>query len=230
VAPAVVYSRSALGAAWHEVSSATLFRLHNGDVEQNSPSLQLAPDTDRHWRVVVDTRNGGLGTGALSIAAGWRPATLTFAAHGAAPFTLGVGNAVAVSTAVGRDELLNGASSAVATARVGEPLALEQNANAPSSASADAHRRYMLWAALVLAVGALAAIAWRLARSVSSRMPAGDAAAAVPGAAASGFASTPAASTDTAQAASAPAQNAANSMTGGVTGTTQGEHQRDGGA
>lgn len=230
VAPAVVYSRGALGAAWHEVSSATLFRLHNGDVEQNSPSLQLAPDTDRHWRVVVDTRNGGLGTGALSIAAGWRPATLTFAAHGAAPFTLGVGNAAAVSTAVGRDELLNGASSTVATARVGEPLVLEQNANAPSSASADAHRRYMLWAALVLAVGALAAIAWRLARSVSSRMPAGDAAAAVPGAAASGFASTPAASTDTAQAASAPAQNAANSMTGGVTGTTQGEHQRDGGA
>jgi hypothetical protein len=228
VAPAVVYSRGALGAAWHEVSSATLFRLHNGDVEQDNPSLQLTPDTDRHWRVVVDTRNGGLGSGALTIAAGWRPATLTFVARGAAPFTLGVGNAAAVSTALGRDELLMGASSVVATARVGEPVALAQNANAPSAASADAYRRYVLWAALVLAVGALAAIAWRLARSVSHKMPAGDAAAAVPGSTVSGFAGTSAAGTDTGHTAGASAQNAANSMTGGVAGTTQAGHKPDG--
>ncbi|MDE1010116.1 MAG: DUF3999 domain-containing protein, partial [Paraburkholderia fungorum] len=88
VAPAVVYSRAGLEAAWREVSGATLFRLHNGTVEQSNPSLEMAPDTDRQWRVVVDTRNGGLGSGTLTVAAGWRPTTLTFVARGAAPFTL----------------------------------------------------------------------------------------------------------------------------------------------
>ena len=165
VAPAVVYSRSGLETAWREVSSATLFRLHNGTVEQSNPSLEMEPDTDRHWRVVVDTRNGGLGSGALTVAAGWRPATLTFVARGAAPFTLAVGNAAAVSSAVSRADLLMGASSVAVMARVGEELPVGPEADGQSSGKdPDAMRRYMLWAALLLAVGSLGAIAWRLAR------------------------------------------------------------------
>lgn len=165
VAPAVVYSRLGLQAPWREVTGATLFRLHNGAVEQSNPSLELTPDTDRQWRVVVDTRNGGLGSGTLIVAAGWRPATLTFAAHGTAPFTLAVGNAATASSAVSRDELLMGASAVPATARVGDPLSAAQAASAQAASRApDATRRYLLWAALLLAVGSLAALAWRLAR------------------------------------------------------------------
>jgi hypothetical protein len=224
-----VYSRGQLGAAWREVSSATLFRLHNGDVEQSNPSLHLKPDTDRHWRVVVDTRNGGLGSGALSVAAGWSPATLSFVARGSAPFTLGVGNAAAVSAAVNRDELLMGASSVAATARVGELLTVAQHANAQSAANAGAYRRYMLWAALLLAVGSLAAIAWRLARGVQHAMPRGDAAAAVPGTVTSGFANAPVGASDPASAASASSLDATNPMTGssGTSGAEVGR-QRDG--
>ncbi|MFM0261455.1 DUF3999 domain-containing protein [Paraburkholderia sediminicola] len=170
VAPAVVYSRSGLEAAWREVSSATLFRLHNGTVEQSNPSLEMAPDTDRQWRVVVDTRNGGLGNGTLSVAAGWRPATLTFVARGAAPFTLAVGSAAAVSSAVSRADLLIGASSVAVAARLGEELPVGQAADAqPSGKDPDATRRYMLWAALLLAVGSLGAIAWRLARGAQGQ-------------------------------------------------------------
>jgi hypothetical protein len=170
VAPAVVYSRSGLETAWREVSSATLFRLHNGTVEQSNPSLEMAPNTDRQWRVVVDTRNGGLGSGALTVAAGWRPATLTFVARGAAPFTLSVGSAAAVSSAVSRADLLMGASSVAVTARLGEELPVGQDADAQSSGKdPDAMRRYMLWAALLLAVGSLGAIAWRLARGAQSQ-------------------------------------------------------------
>ncbi|HEX7934715.1 MAG TPA: DUF3999 family protein, partial [Paraburkholderia sp.] len=182
VAPAVVYSRSQLGAVWREVARATLFRLHNGEFEQNNPSLQLMPDSDRQWRVVVDTRNGGLGTGALTVVAGWRPATLTFVARGSAPYTLGVGNAATVSAALSRDALLTGASSVVATARVGEALKGAEHANAQPTANAHVYRRYMLWTALIFAVGLLATIAWRLARTVVRPLST----AAVPGAAASG--------------------------------------------
>ncbi len=236
VAPAVVYSRGELGGAWREVSSATLFRLHNGAVEQNNPSLQLTPDTDRHWRVVVDTRNGGLGSGTLTVAAGWQPATLTFVARGSAPFTLGVGSASAVSTAVGLDELLMGASSVIATARVEEALALAQNGNGLAQANADAYRRYVLWAALLLAVGSLGVIAWRLARSVSHRVPAGDGSGAsgvssVSGAMASGPGETAAGATDAVRTASAAPQNAAAGGTASgasAAGATPAGPQRDG--
>lgn len=165
VAPAVIYSRTGLEAPWREVASAMLFRLHNGAVEQSNPSLELTPDTDRQWRVVVDTRNGGLGSGALTIAAGWRPASLTFVARGAAPFTLAVGNVVTASAAVSRNELMAGASVVAATARLGDPLSAEQAASArAASRGTDAMRRYWLWAALLLAAGSLGAVAWRLAR------------------------------------------------------------------
>jgi hypothetical protein len=170
VAPAVVYSRTGLDTPWREVAGATLFRLHNGAVEQSNPSLELTPDTDRQWRVVVDTRNGGLGSGALTVAAGWRPATLTFVARGTAPFTLAVGSAATASSAVGRDDLLMGASVVPATARLGEALSPEQAARAQSaSKDPDAMRRYLLWAALLLAVGSLGAIAWRLARGAHAQ-------------------------------------------------------------
>ncbi|MFM0625341.1 DUF3999 domain-containing protein [Paraburkholderia xenovorans] len=169
VAPAVVYSRAGLDTPWREVAGATLFRLHNGDVEQSNPALELTPDTDRQWRVVVDPRNGGLGGGTLTIAAGWRPATLTFVARGTAPFTLAVGSATTVSSAVTRDDLLMGASAVPAAARLGDALSQEQAARAQSAKDPDAMRRYLLWAALLLAVGSLAAIAWRLARGAHAQ-------------------------------------------------------------
>jgi hypothetical protein len=183
VAPAVVYSRAGLNAPWREVSSAVLFRLHNGAVEQNNPSLELKPDTDRQWRVVIDTRNGALGRGSLSVAAGWHPATLTFAARGAAPFMLAVGSAAATSAAVDRDELLAGASPVAATVRLGdELLPVAQGTSAGSSAAGDpdVSRRYLSWLALVLAVGSLGMIVWWLARVAQSRVR--QVAADVPGA------------------------------------------------
>ncbi|QQC64742.1 DUF3999 domain-containing protein [Paraburkholderia ginsengisoli] len=173
VAPAVVYSRPGLDAPWREVASAMLFRLHNGTVEQNNPSLELKPDTDRQWRVVVDTRTGGPGSGNLTVAAGWHPATLIFAARGAAPFTLAVGSAATASAALSRDALLADASSVAAPARVGDTLlGVAQGASDGASAAGDPDvpRRYLPWVALLLAVSSLGMIAWRLARFAQSRM------------------------------------------------------------
>ncbi|WP_429301601.1 DUF3999 domain-containing protein [Paraburkholderia sp. GAS199] len=181
VAPAVVYSRASLDAPWRQVGSATLYRLHNGDVEQSNPPLELKADVDRQWRVVVDTRNGGLGAGALTVAVGWRPATLTFVARGDAPFTLAVGNAGLTSTAVSRADLLMGASAAVVPARLGTAQPEEPDTGALSmTRHPEALRRYLLWAALLLAVGTLGAIAWRLARG--ARAHAAPAAQGAPGA------------------------------------------------
>nr|WKF56074.1 hypothetical protein HUO10_000520 [Paraburkholderia busanensis] len=174
VAPARVYSRATLEMPWREVSNATLFRLRNGGVEQNSPPLEFAPDTDRQWRVVVDTRNGELGSGALTVTAGWRPATLVFAARGAAPFTLAVGNAAVESAAVSREKLLMDAASSVpAVARLGDVVPIGRDADASTvSAGSGAPRRYLLGAALVLALGSLAMLAWRLMRKLRAHVEA----------------------------------------------------------
>jgi hypothetical protein len=180
VAPAIVYSRAGLNAPWREVAHATLFRLHNGEVEQSNAALELKPDTDRQWRVVVDTRNGGVGVGALTVAAGWHPATLTFAAQGDEPFTLAVGSAAATSAAVSRDVLLKDASSVVATARLGDaPHVVQQTGAPPAAGDPAVLRRYLLWAALALAVGSLGVIAWWRARVVQTR--AGQVAGGLPG-------------------------------------------------
>ncbi|MDR5647681.1 DUF3999 domain-containing protein, partial [Burkholderia cenocepacia] len=56
-----------------------------------------------------------------------------------------------------------GMAPEVRPARVG--AALPVSAVAPAAAAdADAGRRYVLWGALVIAVGVLGAIAWRLAK------------------------------------------------------------------
>lgn len=181
VAPAVVYSRNGLDAPWREVASATLFRLHNGSVEQSNPSLELPPDTDRQWRVVIDTRNGSLGSGALTVAAGWRPAVLSFVAQGAAPYTLVVGSMEAESAAVSRADLLGEASSASSAssavageATVGDPLPSAPLAEVPTaSENRAAKRRYWLGAALLLAVSSLGGVVWWRVRGARRRRSAG---------------------------------------------------------
>ncbi|CAN0628305.1 conserved exported protein of unknown function [Burkholderia multivorans] len=166
VARATVQSRANAQAPWRDVANGVLFRLRGQAGEQRNPPLELSPDRDRTWRIVVDTRNGGLGGGMPSVAVGWRPASLTFLARGAPPFTLAVGNARLASAAVRRDELLIGAGTAISSAHIGHalPVSPQEARAAATTDDADATRRHVLWTALVVAVGTLGTIAWRLSR------------------------------------------------------------------
>jgi hypothetical protein len=166
VARATIYSRVDSHAPWRDVVDGVVFRLQGKSGEETNPPLTLIANTDREWRVAVDMRNGGLGSGKLDVVAGWRPASLTFIARGAAPFALSVGNASLQPAAVSRSELLVGAASVVAAATVGDalPVAAQDARGANAPEDADAMRRYVLWAALLLAVGTLGLLAWRLSR------------------------------------------------------------------
>jgi hypothetical protein len=163
VARATLQSRADAQAPWRDAAGAVLFRLRGTGGEQRNAPLAFAPNADRAWRIVVDMRNGGLGSGQPAVAIGWHPAALTFVARGTPPFTLGVGNASLTSSAVSRDALLVGMAPEVRPARVG--AALPASAVPPEwSTDTEATRRYVLWGALVVAVGVLGTIAWRLAR------------------------------------------------------------------
>ncbi|RQS55540.1 DUF3999 domain-containing protein [Burkholderia sp. Bp8986] len=163
VARATLQSRPDAQAPWREVANAVLFRLQGKGGEQRNPPLAFASNPDRAWRIIVDMRNGGLGGGQPAVAVGWHPAALTFVARGMPPFTLGVGNASLPSSAVSRDALLVGMAPEVRPARVGAALPASAVPPGPA-ADTDAARRYVLWGALVVAVGVLGTIAWRLAR------------------------------------------------------------------
>jgi len=173
VAHATLYSRADPNLPWHEVAQTTLYRLLGSGGEQRNGPIEIEPDADRQWRLVVDTRNGGLGGGTLTAGFGWRPGTLTFVARGAGPFTIAVGNAGIEGANVPRADLLVGASPVVGQARVGVPLgALPRPPVAAQASAVDAsaaRRRFVLWSALVLAVGVLATIAWRLMRQPAPR-------------------------------------------------------------
>lgn len=170
VAPAVVYSRTGLNAPWREVSRATLFRLHNGTVEQSNAPLEFKADTDRQWRVVVDAPNNGQGNEALIVAEGWRPATLTFVAQGSPPFTLAVGREEAQPAAVSRNALPVDAALAIGVARLSSEPPVAHLASAQLTPGApDPSRGYWLWAALLLAVSSLGAIGWWMARGAHIR-------------------------------------------------------------
>ena len=168
VVRATVYSRPNAGAPWREIARALLFRVVQQG-EARNPPLEFAPDTDREWRVVVDMRNGGLGSGMPSAAVGWQPALLTFVARGAGPFSLGVGNARVVSAAQPRGDIIVGGeagegSQSVNAAQLGAPLPVAATEARRAAGNADAARAYVLWGALLLAVAVLAAMAWRLLR------------------------------------------------------------------
>ncbi|VWB66555.1 membrane protein [Burkholderia lata] len=163
VARATLQSRTDAQAPWRDVAGAVLFRLQGKAGEQRNPPLEFAANTDRAWRIIVDMRNGGFGGGQPAVAIGWHPAALTFVARGTPPFTLGVGDASRVSSAVSRDALLVGMAPEVRPARVGAALPVSAVAPAPA-VDTDAPRRYVLWGALVVAVGVLGTIAWRLAK------------------------------------------------------------------
>jgi len=164
-----IFSRSNTQASWQALTSSLAYRLQGKAGEQESPPLEIAANTARQWRVVVDMRGGGLGSGPLTVAVSWRPALLTFVARGAPPFALAVGNASLMSNAVSRSELMIGAASNLATAQVGAALSVPPPVPEaqPPKPDTDANRRYILWGALLLAVGALGTMAWRLSRNAS---------------------------------------------------------------
>lgn len=166
VVNATIYSRTGTQQPWQQVADASLFRVESKSGETSNEPVTIGANTDRQWRVLVDTRSGGLGSGVPGIAVRWRPAQLTFLARGNPPFELAIGNRMLTSVAVPRAALLAGGAPQIAPARLGEAKAVALSDAPPADAGkdGDAPRRYVLWGALIAAVGVLALLALKLAK------------------------------------------------------------------
>jgi hypothetical protein len=139
----------------------------------NEP-IAVPPAPERHWRVRTGEAGGGIGNGLPRLEVSWIPSEVVFLARGKGPFRLLYGNADAPSLALTADAILNpmgpqdvshrslqpGLATLEAGQLLGGPKRLEPGAPAPD------WKQGILWTVLLLGVGVLAFMAWRLAKVV----------------------------------------------------------------
>ncbi len=154
---------------WRPVASGTFYRLVRDGLVLEAPPVEVAVQAGREWRVRVDPDTAGIGRVLPVLELGWRPAQAVFVARGEGPFTLAFGNAEArpawVPIALLVPGYEQGAERALPRADVGPVhAALVPESIWPEWLAALGPRRMLLWAVLVLGVGFLGFMAWRLLR------------------------------------------------------------------
>ncbi|AXE29405.1 hypothetical protein DK842_05505 [Chromobacterium phragmitis] len=152
----VWYKRERPDQPWQNAFSSELTQLG-----QASTLLleNLDGDSDRYWRLVVDTRQGGLGAGLPRLRASWPRQQLTFAARGQPPFMLAYGHPSFFITDQA-NTLLNSPEPAQPAA-LGPALAGGVRPAPPAQAPMPKKSPW-LWGSLLLAVGLLGWISYRL--------------------------------------------------------------------
>ncbi|THF66568.1 DUF3999 domain-containing protein [Pseudothauera nasutitermitis] len=167
-----LFGRAHADAPWRSLGRHSIYRLAEGGGEKRNPDLAVSPGAELMLR--TDARGGGVGAGQPEVEVGWVAHHLVFAARGTAPFTLAWGRFRATGGAYPIHTLVPGYGRQDAQAL---PIA-EATLGAPAEAGGAGRlaepldaRRWMLWAVLVLAVGLLGLMAWKLSRMVDAGPP-----------------------------------------------------------
>jgi hypothetical protein len=161
-----LFSRAKPGAEWRSIVSSGFYRLRGSDPDLVNGDVSIGTNTDRYWRARVDTRSGGLGSGAPKLKVGWLPHEVVFLARGGGPFTLAYGSADAQVVAAGFPTLPQGTN--VQRAKLTEQETLGGAARlTPTPKSLDLFSKtFILWGVLAMGVGLLTLMALRLLREM----------------------------------------------------------------
>ncbi|AOY01596.1 hypothetical protein BJP62_14725 [Jeongeupia sp. USM3] len=163
------YSRDSAQVPWQALAQGKLSQL--GQASLRVEGFGSVPK--RYWRLVVDTRQGGLGKGMPELRAAWQPEQITFVARGGGPFWLAYGYEKAGAAPQTLGELLDGSTVQIASATLAAALPLQARASVTRVVTdSDRWRKVGLWASLLLAVLLLGAMAWKLLREPP--LPDGD--------------------------------------------------------
>lgn len=171
VAPVEWWVRNRQREEWRPVTRATVYRLRRDGADLASPAVATGAQAGRYWRLRVDPRAGGLGTGTPVLRLAWRPSQLVFLARGTPPFTLAFGQRDAAAAQLPLASLLPGyrpgMEADLPLAAAGPAISLGGR-NAPAPGAEDSPppdwKHWLLWAILLLGVGLLAAMARSLLR------------------------------------------------------------------
>jgi hypothetical protein len=169
VAPIVWEARMNVQDKWRYVGAAVAYRLRGDAGETVDAGYALAATTIRYVRARIDPKAGGVGATPPTLAAGWYPQEIVFAARGNDPFELAYGSRTAAPVALSIVTLVPGYVS-------GKPLpdnvGTATLSATPSAVNRAALRepldikRWLLWGTLVAASLLLGYMALRLSRQV----------------------------------------------------------------
>ena len=162
-----LYSRGESTDEWRDRGQRTFYRVSvNGDNVATEP-IAYASSFHRFWRVVP------LGDDAVvpSLKVGWLPDELVFLKQGDPPFTLAYGQADVTGRQWPIDDLLRRLETTddldeLPIASLSEPQVLGGADRLIGEPAPVDWRTMMLWLILLIGVGVIGALAWRLARQV----------------------------------------------------------------
>jgi len=161
---------------WQPMTSGTLYRLSRNGTEVTNADLAVGPSASRHWRLKVDQRGGGLGSGEVRLEIGWVPHEVVFAARGAGPFTLAYGMKIAKPGALPITAVLPGykegeaialkTASLTGMAPAGPRTTSGFSEYVKEAVDSGQAKKWALWGALVAGVLLLVWMAFALLRQV----------------------------------------------------------------
>jgi hypothetical protein len=156
--------------AWHATANTVAYRLMRNNEELRSPPIELCCSTDRYWRITLDQRGGGIGSGLPKVELGWIPQQGLFVARGPAPFRLAYGNANIAPAAFAAPTLIPGYRAeqypGFTEATFDAPVARATPVVAPADEAHFQWRTAALWSVLIAGVLLLAVMVWRLLRQM----------------------------------------------------------------
>lgn len=175
VAPVRIFARSDVTQPWRQVDNATFYRLNRDGAELVSPAIKVSSQNERFWKIAVDSRVGGLGRGTPQLEVAWQPQSIVFAARGEGPYRLAWGNAEAAPAHLSLTALIPAyradSEYSLPVAEAGEML--RQTVVPPSEFSKLVQKftwkQSVLWLVLLIGVGFLGMMAWRLNAQMNSQ-------------------------------------------------------------
>lgn len=167
VVPARVQGRLRPDQPWTDLASAVFYRLEREGPASMSPAVPLQA-TARYLRVLPDDRAGALTPAGAGLRVRAALGQVVFATQGVPPFALVTGAAGVAPGHLPIQALvpsLNEERERFGAGRLGEwGTSAAAEAKARAEQDRAAWRPVLLWGALLVAVAALAAMVWRLAR------------------------------------------------------------------
>ncbi len=158
-------TRSTPNGQWQPVVRGTFSRLSGADGDRQTPPLAISIERSRYWRarlLSVDARSAQL----PRLQVEWVPDELVFLARGQGPYLLAYGSGTILGAPVDLGQLPEGLTIAAAT--LGEARVIGGVARLEPAAAPLPRRQFWLWGVLLLAVGVLAWMAYRLVTTRAS--------------------------------------------------------------
>jgi len=169
VASVVVRSRPDASGEWRRVYEGAFFTVVREGTRVHNAPANVSLNDDRYWQLETSYPGGWPQARAPRLRLGWHAHELLFVPKGEPPFTLAFGRTGAENAAAPIEALLAGLGTPETLARP-EPATLGPTRNlagADALAAPRPIRRIVLWAVLVAAVLALAALVVRAARDMN---------------------------------------------------------------